>query len=102
MVLTVLHCHTLLLDVCRRVVAETGVGFSFINIGGGLGINYREEDNEVALEAVAEAIRKVYTEEKLEKIGATPGVAPRLCMENGCVWRLFVFTHTRQTCASSR
>ncbi len=53
----------ILLRLGRRMAAETGLRFAFINLSGGVGIPYRPEDPPVDIAAVGEGVRKVYEEE---------------------------------------
>ena len=52
----------LLFELVGELSAELGIEFEFVNIGGGIGIPYKPEDDAVDLEAVAEGIRKLYEE----------------------------------------
>lgn len=52
----------LLFDLAGELSAELGIEFEFINIGGGIGIPYKPEDEAVDLEVVSEGIRKLYEE----------------------------------------
>ncbi|MBP2623413.1 diaminopimelate decarboxylase [Streptococcus oricebi] len=57
-----------LFELAVEVVQETGVDLDFINLSGGIGVNYRpeEEPNDIAL--IGEGVRQVY-EEVLEPAG---------------------------------
>ena len=52
----------ILLRLGKAMERETGVRFAFINLSGGIGVPYRPEEPEVDIEAVGEAVRKVYGE----------------------------------------
>ncbi len=52
----------LLFELVGELSAELGIEFEFVNIGGGIGIPYKPEDEPVDLEAVGEGIRKLYEE----------------------------------------
>ena len=52
----------LLFELVGELTAELGIEFEFVNIGGGIGIPYKPEDNAVDLEAVGDGIRKLYEE----------------------------------------
>ncbi len=52
----------LLFELVGELTAELGIEFEFVNIGGGIGIPYKLEDEAVDLEAVGEGIRKLYEE----------------------------------------
>ena len=69
-------------DVCAQVTKATGIGFTFINAGGGLGIPYKEGAQGPDVEQVASAMRKVF-DEKLQKAGPGGQQEPKLFMENG-------------------
>jgi diaminopimelate decarboxylase len=58
----------LLFDLVGELSAQLGIHFDFVNIGGGIGIPYRPEQEPVDLTVVGEGIRKLY-EEKIEKTG---------------------------------
>uniref|UniRef100_A0AAV1U1S4 Orn/DAP/Arg decarboxylase 2 N-terminal domain-containing protein n=1 Tax=Peronospora matthiolae TaxID=2874970 RepID=A0AAV1U1S4_9STRA len=71
---------TVLFKAIVQLKNELGIEFEFMNIGGGLGIPYRKDQDAVDVEAIAQMLRDVFDEAmkeyKLEKL-------PRLCMENG-------------------
>ncbi len=52
----------LLFELVAELSAELDIEFEFVNIGGGIGIPYKPEDEAVDLEAVGEGIRKLYEE----------------------------------------
>ena len=52
----------LLFDLMAELHAELGITFEFVNLGGGIGIPYRPEQEGVNLEIVGEGIRKAYEE----------------------------------------
>ena len=52
----------LLFDLAAELHEKLGIWFDFINLGGGIGIPYRPEQDAVDLEAVGEGIRKAYAE----------------------------------------
>ena len=66
----------LLLTICD-IKKEVNIDFDFINIGGGLGIPYKENENILNLE---ELVKELYNVKESIDIGE---VFPRLCMENG-------------------
>lgn len=72
---------TMLFDLAVEISKELGITFELINLGGGIGIPYRPEQNPVDLELVGEGIRKSYKEHLLDK--GHPDV--RLCFECGRV-----------------
>ena len=52
----------LLFELVGELSDELGIEFEFVNIGGGIGIPYRPEDDAVDLEALGEGIRALYEE----------------------------------------
>lgn len=68
----------MLLDVAAWVSAELGIKFDFINIGGGLGIPYRPEDNPFNLETMAAEVSTLF-----DVFEQTQGYTPKLLMESG-------------------
>jgi diaminopimelate decarboxylase len=50
----------LLFDLVKELSAELGITFEFVNIGGGIGIPYKPEEEPVDLQAVGEGIRELY------------------------------------------
>ncbi len=61
----------LLFDLVAEISKEFGIRFEFVNIGGGIGIPYKPEDEPVDLEWLGAEIRKSY-EDKI----ATAGLGP--------------------------
>jgi len=61
----------ILFDLVAELSTELGVKVEFINIGGGIGIPYKPEEQAVDLTFVGEGIRELY-EEKIEKAGLAP------------------------------
>ncbi len=53
----------ILLRLGKRLAAESGLRFAFINLSGGIGIPYQPDQPEVDIAAVGEAIRTVYEAE---------------------------------------
>ncbi|HAZ16488.1 MAG: hypothetical protein A3H59_01590 [Candidatus Jacksonbacteria bacterium RIFCSPLOWO2_02_FULL_43_9] len=76
------ECHAetanMLLDVAGLLEDGLNIRVRFINIGGGLGIPYRPEDDPVDLERLAVAITQT-----LHTFASKRGWRPRLCSENG-------------------
>ena len=69
----------ILFDLVVELSRELGIRFEFVNIGGGIGIPYRPEQEAVSYEAVAAGVKAAYD----EKIAAN-GLAPlKLFMECG-------------------
>lgn len=69
----------LLFDLAVEIHERLGIRFEFINIGGGIGIPYRPEQEPVSYEKIAEGIKGAY-EEKILKNGLAP---VKLFMECG-------------------
>ncbi len=68
----------MLLQIAELVEEELGIRFEFLNIGGGLGIPYKPEDQPLDLSAMAKEITDLFNEFK-----TTHGYAPRMYMESG-------------------
>ena len=68
----------MLLQIAAMVEDELGIRFEFINIGGGLGIPYKPEDNSLDLDAMAKEVTELFDDFKAEH-----GYAPRMYMESG-------------------
>jgi diaminopimelate decarboxylase len=58
------HLETgrLLFELAAEIKAKCGVAFEFINLGGGLGIPYKPEEEAVSWEALAAGLKKLYDE----------------------------------------
>jgi len=50
----------LLFELVGEISAELDIEFEFVNIGGGIGIPYRPEEEAVDLETLSEGIRRLY------------------------------------------
>jgi len=57
----------ILFDLVAEISREVGVTFEFVNIGGGIGIPYRPEQQAVDLERVGEGVRQAYESRVLAK-----------------------------------
>jgi diaminopimelate decarboxylase len=68
----------MLLDVATWVSNELGIRFDFVNMGGGLGIPYRLEDQPFKLEDLAREVVGLFKDFETRH-----GYAPRLYMESG-------------------
>lgn len=69
----------ILFDLIVEISKELGIHFEFANLGGGIGIPYKNEHKPVDLEKVSAGIREVY-----ERVIVGNGLAPlRLCFESG-------------------
>lgn len=51
-----------LFDLAVEVVKETGVDLDFINLSGGIGVNYRPEETANDISRIGEGVRQVYEE----------------------------------------
>lgn len=74
----IIETARMLLELTALVDDELGIQFEFVNIGGGLGIPYRPEDNALDLAAMAREITAQFDAFKAER-----GFAPRMYMESG-------------------
>ena len=52
----------IMFNLAREIKEKLGITIEFVNLGGGVGIPYRPEQNEVDLEAVGAGIHKLYQE----------------------------------------
>jgi diaminopimelate decarboxylase len=68
----------MLLELVRMLSSELELSFQFINMGGGLGIPYRPDDEPLQLEAMGREIRAL-----LHEFQAENGWVPTLFMESG-------------------
>ena len=57
----------ILFDLAVELSRELGITFEFVNIGGGIGIPYRPEQQAVDLERVGEGVRQAYETRLLAK-----------------------------------
>jgi diaminopimelate decarboxylase len=68
----------MLLRLCSEISATTGIGFEFVNIGGGIGIPYRPSDKAFNLVAFAGRTAELFAQFRREH-----GYCPRMFMECG-------------------
>ncbi len=68
----------MLLDLAATIGQELGIRFAFLNIGGGLGIPYRPEDDPLDIEAMGREITALF-----KAFEAAEGYCPSLMMESG-------------------
>jgi diaminopimelate decarboxylase len=68
----------MLLDLAERIHSALGIHFEFINIGGGLGINYHPEEAPLDLETLGRDVTTL-----VNNFDARLGWAPKLLMESG-------------------
>ena len=62
-----------------EIYEKLGIRIEFVNLGGGIGIPYRPEQEPVSLEAVSSGIKKAY-----DKLIVDKGLAPlKIAMESG-------------------
>ena len=57
----------ILFDLVVEISNELDITFEFVNIGGGIGIPYKPEDQAVDLEFIGEGVRKAYQERLIDK-----------------------------------
>jgi diaminopimelate decarboxylase len=69
---------TMLFDLIEWATKELGIRFEFINMGGGLGIPYKPDDDALDVNEIAQAIRPLF-----EQFKERNGYAPKLYMESG-------------------
>lgn len=69
----------MMFDLALEIYQKLGIKVEYINLGGGIGIPYRSEENAVDLSYVGEGIRRAY-EEKIVPNGLDPLT---LAMESG-------------------
>ncbi len=74
-----LETAKILFELVAEISIKLDITFEFVNIGGGIGIPYRPEQDAVNLEEVGEGIRKIY-EEVILNAGHNP---LKLLMECG-------------------
>ncbi len=67
----------LLMEIIGKSARELNIEFDFIDIGGGLGIPYRENEAHLDIEKTAELVASTF-KDAVERYGMTP---PRLMME---------------------
>ncbi len=68
----------LLFELAIEIHTSLGIDFTFINLGGGIGVPYRDTDEFFDLIAFANGVREAYDDVKLQEAGN-----PRIVMENG-------------------
>jgi diaminopimelate decarboxylase len=68
-----------LFDIIGKIKKELGIDFKFVDLGGGLGVPYKPEEEELDLEATAEGIIET-VKLKCSEYGITQ---PRIIMEPG-------------------
>ncbi|MGH7129942.1 MAG: diaminopimelate decarboxylase, partial [Planctomycetaceae bacterium] len=69
----------MLFELAVELAETLDVRLEFVNLGGGIGIPYRPEQEPVDLQAVGEAVRRLY-DETIRPAGLHPLA---ICMENG-------------------
>lgn len=68
----------ILFEMAAEIAEQSGIDFEFINLGGGIGIPYKPEQNEVNLEYLGEKIKERYN-----SILASKGLRPTVYFECG-------------------
>lgn len=71
----------ILFEVIVEISEKLGIGFEFVNLGGGIGIPYRPEQERVSFDAVAAGVKKAYD----ETIGKAKIAQPNVYFECGRV-----------------
>jgi diaminopimelate decarboxylase len=74
----IVQTAVMLLELVEMVGKELGIRFEFVNIGGGLGIPYRPEDNGLDLDTMAKEVTDLFN-----GFRARNGYAPKMFMESG-------------------
>ncbi len=74
----IIETARMLLELSEMVDDELGIKFEFVNIGGGLGIPYRPEDQALDLATMSREITAMFNDFKARR-----GFAPRMYMESG-------------------
>ncbi len=69
----------MLFDLALEINKKLGIKLEFVNLGGGIGIPYKPEQNPVNLTVVSNEVKKLY-EEKIQKNNLAP---LKIFMENG-------------------
>jgi diaminopimelate decarboxylase len=68
----------MILDMVSMVSSALDIRFEFVNIGGGLGIPYRPEDQKLDIQTMGLEITELFTDFKTKN-----GYAPKLLLESG-------------------
>jgi len=68
----------MLMEQVEKIYQELDISIDFINIGGGLGIPYKPEDNPLSVATMAEVIT-----EELKRFKGKQGYEPKLLLESG-------------------
>jgi len=71
----------ILFEVIVEISQKVGISFEFVNLGGGIGIPYRPDQDRVSFDAVASGVKKAYD----ETIGKAGIAAPNVYFECGRV-----------------
>lgn len=56
----IIETSRMLFELVKEIKEETGISIEFINMGGGIGIPYRPEQDKMDLSYVSEGIKKLY------------------------------------------
>ena len=76
---SLLETARMVFEIAALIQQETGIRLEFINLGGGIGVAYRPEEQEVDLQAFGAGVHQLY-DEILGPAGLTP---MKIEMENG-------------------
>ncbi|WNY27889.1 Diaminopimelate decarboxylase [Methanimicrococcus stummii] len=71
----------ILFEVIVELSEKLGIGFEFVNLGGGIGIPYRPDQDRVSFDAIADGVKKAYA----ETIGKAKIAQPNVYFECGRV-----------------
>lgn len=69
----------MMFDLIIEISQELDIKFEFVNFGGGIGIPYHPEEDEVDLEVIGQGVKEAY-EEKIKANGLDP---LKICLECG-------------------
>ena len=90
---------TMMFELARDIKEKLGVAVQFINLGGGIGIPYRHDQQEISLEAFGEGVRREY-----ERILVPAGLDKvKICLESGRMmtgpfgWLISTAQHRKDT-----
>jgi diaminopimelate decarboxylase len=64
----------MIFEIAVDIYNNTGIKFEFINLAGGIGITYKEDQEDTDIEAVSQAIRRAYEDVERRMPGNTEGL----------------------------
>lgn len=68
----------ILLKLAEEISAKIDLSFTFINLGGGIGVPYKPDENSFDLKKFTQGVREAYDKTRLPVLGK-----PNIVMENG-------------------